>query len=104
MAVKPIHFFGWVLFFYIFFKKKVLTFSKICYILYIENQEREVKKVEKREQKNSKMFFNDQRGGYDASKRRLCSRNEYKRISAVVNQTRTQKERKRVIICQPLEL
>ena len=61
-------------------------------------------KIEKRKQNNFKMFFNDQRRGYDAAKRRLCTRNEYKRIPAVVNQTRTQKERKRVIICQQLEL
>ena len=98
MAVKPIHFFGWVLFFYIFLKK-VLTFSKIRYILYIENREREVKKVERCKQENCRMFFNDQRRGHDATKRRLCTRNEYKRISAVVNQTRTRKKRKRVIIC-----
>ena len=82
----------------------MLTFSKICYILYIENRESEVNKIEKRKKKNAKMFFNDQRRGYDAPKRRLCSRNEYKRISSLVNQTRTQKERKRVIICQQLEL
>ena len=63
-----------------------------------------MKKVEKRKQKNSKMLFNDARRRYDAPKRRLCARNEYKRIPALVNQTRTQKERKRVIICQLLEL
>ena len=49
------------------------------------------------------MFFNDQRRGYDAPERRLCARNEYKRIPALAHQTRTQKERKRVIICQRLE-
>lgn len=90
-------FFGWVLFFYIFLKK-VLTFSKICYMLYIENREREVNKVEKCEQENPKMFFNDARRRYDVAERRLCARNEYKRIPALANQARTQKERKRVII------
>ena len=90
-------------FIFLYFFEKMLTFSEICYILYIENSEREVKKVEEREQKNSKMFFNDKRRGYDATKRRLCARNEYKRILALANQTRTQKERKRVIICQKLE-
>ena len=61
-------------------------------------------KIEKRKKKNSKMFFNDARRRYDVAERRLCARNEHKRISALVNQTRTQKERKRVIICQQLEL
>ena len=81
----------------------MLTFSKICYILYIENSESEVKKVEKCKQKNPKMLFNDARRRHDVAERRLCARNEYKRISSLVNQTRTQKERKRVIICQQLE-
>ena len=58
-----------------------------------------MKKVEKCKQKNPKMLFNDARRRYDVAERRLCARNEYKRIPALAHQTRTQKERKRVIIC-----
>lgn len=48
----------WVGFiFFIFFLKKVLTFSKICYILYISNHEREVKTNLKNENRKTQRCF-----------------------------------------------